>query len=90
MKGDAGRRKSGQVREICRLPTDEAEELGEGGRDDTRREGWGCEIPCIPEHNWVLAVADKETTVSQPQTRDSGLLPNGYVTRDQSFSLSGL
>lgn len=57
--------------------------MTQGGRDGC------CEIPCIPEHNWDLAVAENETG-RQPQTRDSGLLPNGYATWDQSFSLPGL
>lgn len=74
---------------MCRLPIAGAEELGEG-RWMTRGGDGCCEIPGTPEHNWVLAVAGKETTVSQPQARDSGLLPNGYMTWDQSFSLSGL
>lgn len=39
-----------------------------------------CEISYICEHNWVLTVAGKETTVSQSQTGELDLLLNGCVT----------
>lgn len=52
--------------------------------------GMGCyELPCIHEHNWILAIAWKEMTAGQPQTGNSDLLPNGCVTWDQSLSLYG-